>query len=267
LLQVAHLTKRYGHLAALSEVSFSIRPGEVLGLIGPNGSGKTTLFECLGGVLHADGGALLVDGRSLTAAELKATVFYLPDLIAPWPSQTVRWALDFVRGYWSVPWGHPRGLSPGLSPGLAPSLSPGLSLGQSPGLSRGLAPDVVRRLDLEPLLDQRIGALSKGQRKRALLAFGLLTPQPVLLADEPFDGLDLRQTRDVAQTLRSFASQGRTLVLSIHQISDAARVCDRFVLLSNGRTRGEGTIDELAHLAAPSGATTNNLEEIFLALT
>jgi len=247
LLQVAHLTKRYGHLAALSEVSFSIQPGEVLGLIGPNGSGKTTLFECLGGVLPADGGALLVDGRPLTAAELKATVFYLPDLIAPWPSQTVRWALDFVRGYWSVPWGHPRG--------LAPSLSPGLSL------------DVVRRLDLEPLLDQRIGALSKGQRKRALLAFGLLTPQPVLLADEPFDGLDLRQTRDVAQTLRYFASQGRTLVLSIHQIGDAARVCDRFVLLSNGRTRGEGTIDELAHLAAPSGATTNNLEEIFLALT
>ena len=251
LLQVAHLTKRYGQLAALGEVSFSIRPGEVLGLIGPNGSGKTTLFECLGGVLPADGGALLVDGRPLTAAELKATVFYLPDLIAPWPSQTVRWALDFVRGYWSVPWGHPRGLAPSLSPGL----------------SRGLAPDVVRRLDLEPLLDQRIGALSKGQRKRALLAFGLLTPQPVLLADEPFDGLDLQQTRDVAQTLRYFASQGRTLVLSIHQISDAARVCDRFVLLSNGRTRGEGTIDELAHLAAPSGATTNNLEDIFLALT
>jgi ABC-type multidrug transport system ATPase subunit len=100
-----------------------------------------------------------------------------------------------------------------------------------------------------------------------LLAFGLLTPQPVLLADEPFDGLDLRQTRDVAQTLHYFASQGRTLVLSIHQISDAARVCDRFVLLSNGRTRGEGTIDELTHLAAPSGAAANNLEEIFLALT
>jgi len=247
LLQVAHLTKRYGQLAALGEVSFSIRPGEVLGLIGPNGSGKTTLFECLGGVLPADGGALLADGRPLTAAELKATVFYLPDLITPWPSQTVRWALEFVQGYWSVGRGHPGG--------------------ESAGPAAGLALDVVRRLDLEPLLDQRIGALSKGQRKRALLAFGLLTPQPVLLADEPFDGLDLRQTRDVAQTLRYFASQGRTLVLSIHQISDAARVCDRFVLLSNGRTRGEGTIDELAHLVARSGAAANDLEEIFLALT
>ena len=89
MLHVSNLTKRYGHLTALSEVSFSIRPGEVLGLIGPNGSGKTTLFECLGGVLPADGGAISEDGRTLTAAERKARVFYLPDAIAPWPSQTV----------------------------------------------------------------------------------------------------------------------------------------------------------------------------------
>jgi ABC-type multidrug transport system ATPase subunit len=219
-------------------VSFSIRPGEVLGLIGPNGSGKTTLFECLGGVLPADGGALLVDGRPLTPAEQKATVFYLPDLIAPWPSQTVRWALDFVCGYWNVS-----------------------------GVRSKPFGDIVDRLGLRPLLDVRIGELSKGQRKRALLAFGLLTPQPVLLADEPFDGLDLRQTRDVAEALRFFAAQGRTLVLSIHQISDAARVCDRFVLLSTGRTKGEGTIDELAQLAAPSGASTGSLDDIFLALT
>jgi len=242
LLQVAHLTKRYGHLAALSEVSFSIRPGEVLGVIGPNGSGKTTLFECLGGVLPADSGALLSDGRPLTPDEQKATVFYLPDLIAPWPSQTVRWALNFVQNYWGrtrVRQGSDR----------CPTLV-----------------NVVQRLNLEPLLDTRIGELSKGQRKRALLGFGLLTPQPVLLADEPFDGLDLRQTREVAQTLRHYASaEGRTLILSIHQIADAARVCDRIVLLSNGRTKGEGTADELARLAPQADST--NLEEIFLALT
>src|SRR6266699_361376 len=94
--------------------------------------------------------------------------------------------------------------------------------------------DVVRELDLEPLLDFTIGTLSKGQRKRVLLGIGLLTPQPVLLADEPFDGLDLRQSRDVARTLRQHAADGRTMVLSIHQIADAARVCDRFVLLSGG---------------------------------
>jgi ABC-type multidrug transport system ATPase subunit len=91
---------------------------------------------------------------------------------------------------------------------------------------------------------------------------GLLTPQPVLLADEPFDGLDLRQTREVARVLRSHTATGRTLFSSIHQISDAARVCDRFVLLSGGRVCGEGTLSELC---AASGA--KDLEEAFLALT
>ena len=98
-----------------------------------------------------------------------------------------------------------------------------------------------------------IGTLSKGQRKRALLAIGLLTPQPLLLCDEPFDGLDLKQTREVGAALREHAAAGRTLFLSIHQIGDAARVCDRFVLLSGGRVCGEGTLGELAGLAASAG--------------
>jgi ABC-2 type transport system ATP-binding protein len=93
-------------------------------------------------------------------------------------------------------------------------------------------------------------------------------PHPLLLADEPFDGLDLRQSRDVARTLRSYASAGRTMFLSIHKIRDAARVCDRFVLLSGGRARGEGTIRELAALAAARGSDAGeDLEEVFLALT
>jgi ABC-2 type transport system ATP-binding protein len=244
LLHVSNLTKRYGHLTALSEVSFSIRPGEVLGLIGPNGSGKTTLFECLGGALPADGGSVSENGRPLTPLsddERKARVFYLPDAIAPWPTQTLRWALDFVLGFFDGP--------------------------------RAQRDEVVRQLDLDPLLDSAIGTLSKGQRKRALLAIGLLTPQPILLADEPFDGLDLRQTRDVAETLRSHAGAGRTMFLSIHQINDAARVCDRFVLLSGGRVCGEGTLDELSRKAAAldsreaGQAERGSLEEIFLALT
>ena len=246
LLQVTGLTKRYGRLTALNDVSFVIRPGEVLGLIGPNGSGKTTLFECLGGVLPADAGRVQAlqpgsgqaDGRTLAAHERAAAMFYLPDAIAPWPAQTVRWALDFTVGFFGTTNDELRTVN-----------------------------DVVRQLDLEPLLDSTIGTLSKGQRKRALLAIGLLTPQPVLLADEPFDGLDLRQSRDVARTLRAHAATGRTLVLSIHQITDAARVCDRFVLLSGGRVRGEGTFDELSEVAAAHGAPAADLEEVFLALT
>ena len=102
-----------------------------------------------------------------------------------------------------------------------------------------------------------------------MLAVGLLMPQPMLLADEPFEGLDLRQSRFVASTLREHASNGRTLFLSIHQISDAARICDRFVLLSNGRACGEGTLDDLASLAEHRGVRIagRDLEEVFLALT
>ena len=244
-LQAAGLTKRYGNLTALSDVSFSIRPGEILGLIGPNGSGKTTLFECLAGVLPADGGTLRHDDRAVPPGARSSILFYMPDGIAPWPSQTVRWALEFTIGFFG-----------------GSVLKSGSEWG-SESLS-----DVVKRLDLEPLLDAPIGTLSKGQRKRVLLAIGLLTPQPVLLADEPFDGLDLRQTRDTARTLRSYADAGRTLFLSIHQISDAARICDRFVLLSAGRVCGEGTLDELSSLAAARGAPpTADLEEVFLALT
>ena len=234
MLHVSNLTKRYGQLTALSEVSFSIRPGEVLGLIGPNGSGKTTLFECLGGVLPADGGTISEGGRTLTAAERKARVFYLPDAIAPWPAQTVRWALDFTVGFF--------------------------------GGRADLRDEVIRGLAVEPLLDERMGTLSKGERKRALLAIGLLTPQPILLVDEPFDGLDLRQSRELAATLRSHAVRGRTLVLSIHQIAEAARLCDRFVLLNSGRVCAEGTLADLeAQAAAPLAA--GDLEEVFLALT
>jgi ABC-2 type transport system ATP-binding protein len=238
LFDARNLTKRYGRLTALSDVSFSVRPGEVLGLIGPNGSGKTTLFECLGGVLPLDGGSIERDGRPLSDRDRAATVFYLPDSIVPWPAQRVSWAIDFMLGFF-------RGRA-------------------------YLRREVIERLDVKPLLDSTLGNLSKGQRKRALLAIGLLMPHPVLMADEPFDGLDLRQSRDVAETLRSYASAGRTMFLSIHQIRDAARVCDRFVLLSGGRSRGEGTLAELSALAASrTGSPTpdGDLEEVFLALT
>jgi ABC-2 type transport system ATP-binding protein len=236
LLFIRHITKRYARVTALADVSFSIRRGEVLGLIGPNGCGKTTLFECLGGVLPLDEGTIEGPDGPLGVAHRASQIFYLPDSIAPWPAQRVGWLLEYVTGLFN-------------------------------GASERI-PEVARELGLASLLDAPLGSLSKGQRKPALHAMGLLTPQPVLLADEPFDGLDLRQTREVAASLRRTAAGGRAVVLSIHQISDAARVCDRFVLLSNGRTCGEGTFDELTTMAAArTGGRPGDLEQVFLALT
>jgi ABC-2 type transport system ATP-binding protein len=236
MVSIDGLTKSYGPLTAVAGVSLSIRQGEVLGLIGPNGSGKTTLFECIAGLLPYEAGTIRFEGLTLGTRERASRIFYLPDGIAPWPSQTVRWALDFAVGFY--------------------------------GPGRARRDEVVERLDLGPLLNNPIGTLSKGQRKRAVLGVGLLAPQPLLLADEPFDGLDLRQTREVGAALRAHAAAGRTLFLSIHQISDAARVCDRFVLLSGGRVRGEGTVDELSRAVHPvNSSSPSNLEDVFLALT
>ena len=237
LFEVSGLCKRFGRIAALSDVSFHVRSGEVLGLIGPNGAGKSTLFECLSGVLPSDSGTMRAAGRPVGARERPSLLFYVPDGIAPWAAQSVQWALDFTIGFFG---------------------------GRSP-----IRDEVIEQLDLRQLLHQPIGTLSKGQRKRALLGIGLLTPQPALLIDEPFDGLDLRQARDIAAALRTHAAAGRTLFLSIHQIADAARLCDRFILLSSGRVCGEGTVQELAALAATRDAskTFEDLEEVFLALT
>ncbi len=237
LFEVKNLSKRFGRIAALADVSFHVRSGEVLGLIGPNGAGKSTLFECVAGVLPSDGGTMSAGGRPVGARERRSLLFYVPDGITPWPAQSVGWALDFTIGF----------------------------LGGRSDLRR----DVVERLDLRELLRQPIGTLSKGQRKRALLAVGLLTRQPALLIDEPFEGLDLRQARDIAAAFRAHVAGGRTLFLSIHQIGDAARFCERFVLLSGGRMCGQGTVEELAALAAAGNVSgpSRDLEEVFLALT
>jgi ABC-2 type transport system ATP-binding protein len=237
LFDVKGLSKQFGQIAALKDVSFHVQTGEVLGLIGPNGAGKSTLFECLAGVLPSDAGTIRVGGRIVPGRDRFSLLFYIPDGIAPWPEQSVQWALDFTIGFL-------RGRA-------------------------SLRDEVVEQLDLHPLLHQPIGKLSKGQRKRVLLGIGLLTPQPALLIDEPLDGLDLRQARELSAVFRAHAARGRTLFLSIHQIRDAARFCDRFVLLSGGHMCGEGTVQDLAALAAarnPAGSV-EDLEEVFLALT
>lgn len=231
MLDVNALTKRFGQFWALRGASFSVRAGEVLGLVGPNGSGKTTLLECLAGLLAIDGGIIRRD-EPLVPTPRRNALFYMPDGILPWPDQTVGWALDFFASI------H--------------------------GASVAEVAQVTRDLDLRVVLDRRTANISKGERKRVLIALALLTPQPLLLLDEPFDGLDLRQIREIGPMLRRTAEKGRSLLLSIHQLQDAARVCDRLVLLSDGRVVGEGTLPELQ---ARAGLPEGDIEEVFLALT
>lgn len=229
-LTVQHLAKRYGNLPALRDVSFTVRDREVLGLLGPNGSGKTTLMACLAGLLSADAGDIGYHGHAPSAATRQSTVFYLPDGIAPWRDQPAEWVLAFAADVF--------------------------------GVHAYDRDDILRTLRIAELGSQRVGTLSKGQRKRLLLALALQMPQPVLLLDEPFDGLDLRLTYEVLQLLQRVAHAGRSLLVSLHNLHDAARLCDRLVLLDDGRTVAEGT---LAELRERSGRHDAPLEEVFLA--
>ena len=231
LMEVVGLSKRYGEQRALADISFAVNAGEVLGLIGPNGAGKTTLMEAIAGIIPADAGRILWRDRSVSLPHRRELLFYLPDGLRPWDDQYVARVIEFFVSTYGRP--------------------------------DGAVAEVVGTLGLAPVLRKRVGALSKGYSRRLMLALALLTPHPLLLMDEPFDGFDLRQTREIMGVLREIAGNGRTLVLAIHQLIDAERVCDRFVLLVAGRIRGAGT---LAELRAQTGMASAGLEDVFLAL-
>jgi len=231
-LAARDFSKRFNALAALSAVSLEIARGQVVALIGPNGSGKTTLLDAIAGHLAVDAGTVTLDAIVSRSAR-RRVLFHLPDGIRPWAGQRVGWTLEFCEGLF------------GGSPSARAKLT--------------------ERLSIERHLRARLGTLSKGEHRRVMLAIALNTPQPFLLLDEPFDGLDLRQTREVMSLLRDHAREGagRGILVSIHQLNDAARVADRLVLLDGGLVVKAGTLDELRESAGLPGAS---LEDVFLAL-
>ena len=231
-LEVVSLSKRYAGQLAIADVDLSIRPGEVLGLIGPNGAGKTTLLESIAGLLPVDSGRVTWTGRPLSTQQRREVMFHLPDGIQPYADQYVVEVLAFFAGAYRR--------------------------------TQGEVAGVISSVGLAPVLAKRVAALSKGYNRRLIIAIGFIAPHPVLLMDEPFDGFDLRQTREMMSVLRREALAGRALLLSIHQLRDAEAVCDRFALLADGRIRGTGT---LAELRARTGGPQAALEDIFLALT
>jgi ABC-type multidrug transport system ATPase subunit len=232
VLRVAGITKWYGDQRALVDVSFDIRRGEILGLIGPNGSGKTTLLETVAGLLPVNAGSVFWQRSSLPQHRRREVVFYLPDSVRPWDGQHVIRVLEFFASAF--------------------------------GRRAAELDEVTRSVGLEEVLGKHVFALSKGYARRLMLALALLTPHPVLLMDEPFDGFDIRQTREIMGLMHRVAVQGRTFTLAIHQLADAERICDRFILLTEGRVCGLGSLDDLR---TRIGQATARLEDVFLALT
>ena len=232
LLRVDSIIKQYADQAVLADVNFDIHAGEIIGIIGPNGAGKTTLLEALAGILPAGTNNVRWRGRPLPPSRRRDVIFYLPDGVRPYPDQPVTRVLSFFADVY-----------------------------------RRSADDIAgaaESVGLTPILHKRVSALSKGYSRRLMLALGLLTPHPLLLMDEPFDGFDLRQIREIVGALRKEVANGRTLALAIHQLLDAERVCDRFILLADGHVRGVGTLNDLR---ARTGIVDGSLEDVFLALT
>src|SRR5215213_4094149 len=159
LMEVFGFTKTYSGHPALAEVSFSVTAGEILGLIGPNGAGKTTLLEAIVGILPVDDGRVLWRTTLLPVSRRRELIFYLPDGLRPWDDQYVHRLLQFFAAVY--------------------------------GRSEIDVDETIRAIGLTPVLDKRISVLSKGFARRLMLGLALLTPHPVLLMDEPFDGFDL----------------------------------------------------------------------------
>jgi ABC-2 type transport system ATP-binding protein len=233
LLRVEGLSKEIGGAEILLDINFEVLDGEILGLIGPNGAGKTTLMECLAGMRPRTGGTFFIGDEAPPSWNPKDLLFYLPNNVLPYGELYTIEVLTFF--------------------------------GQLYEVDRGRWEQIVLRdLSLGPALAKRVSTLSKGNLQRLLIALALMSPQPLLALDEPFDGLDLHQTQAMMGILRRLRDQSRTLLLCIHQLNDAERICDRFLLLSGGRIVGVGTLPELR---TQTGLSSGSLEEIFLALT
>ena len=220
MIEVQHLTKRYGPVTAVDDVSFRVERGEILGFLGPNGAGKTTTMRILTGYMPATGGRAIVAGFDVfdTPLEAKRRTGYLPETPPLYPDMTVREYLDFV------------------------SRIKGISAKER----RERVTAVMKRTHIDDVSARHCGKLSKGYRQRVGLAQALIHNPEVLILDEPTAGLDPKQILETRQLIRSLAGD-HTIVLSTHILPEVAQTCDRVVIINKGRVVA---VDTPANLTA-----------------
>lgn len=208
MIEVDNLTRHYGPLRAVDGLDFLVEPGTVLGFLGPNGAGKSTTMKMLTGCLRPDSGRIRIMGHDIVSARRRAQqcVGYLPEGSPLYPEMTVADFLLFIA--------HMRGLS---------------------GERRDQRLRyVVEALSLRGVLAQRMVTLSKGFSRRVGLAQAIVHDPPVLILDEPTDGLDPNQKRQVRQLIRSMASD-RIVIISTHVLEEVEAVCNRVLVIDRGR--------------------------------
>ncbi|HXQ31800.1 MAG TPA: ABC transporter ATP-binding protein [Steroidobacteraceae bacterium] len=208
MIEVSGLTKRYGDVVAISDLSFRVVAGEILGFLGPNGAGKTTTMRIIAGFIAPTAGTAAVLGHDVAREPLAArqALGYLPEGAPSWPEMTPRSFLAFIADV--------RGLKGDRR--------------------RRRLTDTIDRLGLGPVLDQTIDTLSKGFKRRVGLAQAIVHDPPVLVLDEPTDGLDPNQKHEV-RTLISEMAPGKTIVISTHILEEVDAVCTRAIIVARGR--------------------------------
>lgn len=233
VLHVDGLTKRFGNKLAVDGASFEVRGGEIVGLLGPNGAGKSTTFLCAAGLLRPDAGSFSWDGIELNSSrgQMIALIPETPDV---YPMLTVWEHMEFVAK------------SCRLANGW-----------------RERSEELLTGFGMNDQRDTLGGSLSKGMRQKTLVAATVLAATPVILFDEPMIGLDPLGQRELRQIVQDLRAHGKAVVISTHLLEQAQVICDRVVILKNGRTIASGTFEELQ---ARTG-THANAEDLFLELT
>ena len=238
MITVEHLSRSFGSFNAVSDISFSVKSGEIFGFLGVNGAGKTTTLRMLSGILRPTGGTITIGGYDLYDAPInaKSIIGYIPDRPYLYPKLTPRELLYFV--------------------------------GQLYNLSRPVIEERGTQLLAEYGLIEKqhilIDALSHGMKQRLATVAALLHEPQVLIFDEPMVGLDPYGAKLLKKRLKEYRSQGTSILLSTHSLHVAEEVADRVAIIEGGKVLTIGRIDEIRAQAGVEGA---NLEEIFMRIT
>ncbi len=237
MLEVVDLVKEYRTLRAVNRLSFTIQPGEIVGLIGPNGAGKTTALRCIAGILRPTSGTIRINGEDLVAnqAAAKARLAFVPEVPSLYELLTVEEHLRFIAMCYNT-----------------------LDVFEAEG--RGL----LERYHLLEKKNELVATLSKGMRQKLSVACALVHRANVLLFDEPLIGIDPAGVAEIKQEFVTARNSGASVLISTHLLDTAERLCDRILIVARGQKLFEGTLDDLRQRSNSSDAS---LEELFLQMT
>jgi ABC-2 type transport system ATP-binding protein len=238
MIAVTNLTKNYGDLRAVTDLSFQVAPGEVVGLIGPNGAGKTTTLKCIVGIQRPSAGRVTIDGHDVVTSpvEAKRRLAFMADEPQLFEYLTVMEHLRLTARIYGVTDVEPR------------------------------AAALITELQLEGKEQALPTELSRGMKQKVAIACGLLHEPAALLFDEPLTGLDPLGIRHMKATIVARGRQGAAVIVSSHLLHLVEEICTRVVIIARGVKAADGTLAELREQAALAG-TGSNLEQIFIAVT